>query len=296
MGRNEAGESHSVPAAKPSQVLRVGPPPKGRVIDPLFAVLGVLVLLSAVVLGAILPVVEVLPNQFRVSFVEEQTPLPGQTAFIDRTTAPPEAAFDLEVPVDRVTEVRIVFNLSDDIPSSEPDSFSVKLFSPDNNQVDTTFEVTTPRGEAVGAVGGAATEYQATSALVARTITVNARPQDNVTETFDLTLDEKAIAERILANERRPTTGTWRLLIRLTSIGDCPAAADPNSYVPPVPDPSDPTNITRPPIPDPVHLNRVAICRQATAQATEPGTDGGNPFTIESITVVSFGVVAERLG
>ncbi len=278
-------------------MLRVGPPPKGRIADPLLAALGILVLLGAVVLGAVLPDVEVLPNQFRVSFVEEQTPIPGQTSYIGRTTARSEVLLDLDVPVDRVTEIRFVFNLSDDLPSSEPDSFAVKLFPPGGTDaVDDPFVITTPRGEAVGSTGGAATEYQPTSTLVSRTISVNARPQDNVTETFDLTLDENAIAERILANERRPTTGTWRLLVRLSTYGDCPATADPLSYVPPAPNPSDPTNVTLPPAPDPILLNRAAICQAATASNDPRGTDPGNPFTIESITVISFGVVAERLG
>ena len=264
--------------------------------DPTLAVVGLILLLIAITLGGILPKVETVPNQFRVSFVPVETVLTGFTLDAPAQTDLNQA---FDITIDNVYQILLVANVADDIPSSDPDVFVLKVKDPLGNTRGEGFELETRLSEPAPDSGPVPTSYVSPPRIETLLTVLNAKPEDTIFQTDDLTLTAEAVRAMFVEENRQATIGPWAVFIRLGSPGNCPPV-----YAPPTP--SGIPSVDPPPtipLPSSDQANRAAVCQQVTsaaaAAAQDPalqGNDPSNPITIESLTLVSFDVVAELLG
>ncbi len=258
-------------------VLRVGPPPKGRVVNPVMGAVGLLLLIGTVALGAVLPVVEHLPNQFRVSYLPVEAPQGSQKAYL--TPAAREVSFAYEVKTDDVYQIRVDLNAADDLPSTDPDSFVISLQSPDGNIVDQKVLAKTPPPQAQDSGSAVVTAYKRDLYYYdPHVFNVNARPADEVVESADLAVTEEQLSHQLQEKHHQATKGVWHVIVSLDNAGGCP----------------------KPPsgVPSQELLNRIAVCEQETSAGdpSKAGTDPGNEFIVGSFTSISFEAVAKKLG
>ncbi|MEA3203962.1 MAG: hypothetical protein QOI63_1642, partial [Thermoplasmata archaeon] len=268
-------------AMRPTVVLRAGPPPKKGLLDGVIGAIGVLLLLATVGLAVALPHKDVLPQQFKVAYLDEAHDL-TQQSFDFRAASGQTHDFLYEVPDDDVYLLTVKYEFVDDVPASLPDQFSLRLYDPQGNQVGPEVVSTNLPAQASETVGSgpaqAATGYQAVR-LDAQFSVALPKPADDILEVADQGLDAAALAKQLEATAHLDTHGTWKLRVSLLGAGGCPKASD-----------------------SPEAANRFAICQQELQAANAPpadaaaGKDGGNPFTVGVFSYSRFAPDIQKIG
>lgn len=214
------------PAAAPRRtvVLRTGgPAPKGKAVDLVALVVGVLLLVACVALAQVLPDKTYLNPQFRLSFIDQGGEFRSQGAdFLEG--GPEQVDFTYDIPVDNVYAITLAIFFEDDLPFSNPDLFRVELIDPSGNLVGTHQDFQSPRPRANGT-----TMVIDAPDYTPLTLTVVERPSEQIVTG----LAHTETAEQALAREepkyRQATTGTWTIRVRLLDAGDCPSPNGPEA-------------------------------------------------------------------
>ncbi|HUR62253.1 MAG TPA: hypothetical protein VM286_07835 [Candidatus Thermoplasmatota archaeon] len=207
----------------------------------------------AVVLVVALPRPEVVPPQFRVTFPEEPTSLPGGSLALGGGG---EGDLAIEVPGENLTRVVLTLLVQDDLPASEPDRFEVEVRGPDGS---TRLGVAsaTPGPVADGQVPprysapGRILELVAVWSQPPREGFVDGHPGDSV----------QSVAERVASERATAPAPQWTMHARLLAAGPCPG-------------------------PD-LDAPRAAACRQASPT----GADDGNPLVVTGVRAYHFHAV-----
>ncbi|MFO1532329.1 MAG: hypothetical protein ABR562_01300, partial [Thermoplasmatota archaeon] len=257
-----------------------GPPPQRRTYRDIVAgILGLLLVAGAAALAVTLPKHDVLPPQFKVSFVEDTVDMrPSQTR--NFTTANDTSArqdFLYEVPDDDITQFDINVYFTDDLPASDPDRFSVQLYDPDGNPQGggiTVMENAPPVRNATAT--NPPTQYDAQQKSLRLQIPLKAKPEDTVVEgDANATVDSIATGQE--AMNRFTTHGTWKLHVALLKPGGCPTPSTTSAS------------------PDDV-VRGAACLEENRARGKDSKDDLGNAFTVGSFSYRRFAVLAETLG
>ncbi|MFO1534992.1 MAG: hypothetical protein ABR586_04960, partial [Thermoplasmatota archaeon] len=263
-------------------VLRAGPPPKRGTADAVVGLIGLLLLLSTVGLAVALPHKDVLPQQFKVTWLDEAHDL-TQQSFTFHAGGPEQSHdFLYEVPDDDAYLLTVKYEFRDDIAASLPDQFKLRLYDPLGNEVGPeVLAVNVPAGPldpvAVGPVA-VAPEYKAVL-MSAQFSVALPKPSDDILEVQDQAVNATTLSQQLGAKAHLETHGTWKLRVTLLQAGGCP---DPSGGLDPA--------------------NRNAACRQgledagAAPQDQAAGTDGGNPFTVGVFSYSRFAPDIQKIG
>lgn len=272
-------------APRPTVVLRAGPPPKRGTLDAVLGAIGVLLLLSTVGLAVALPHKDVLPQQFKVAYLDEAHDL-TQQLFTFHTGADVTHDFLYEISANDTYLVTVQYEFKDDVPASAPDQFSLRLYDPHGNAVGPEVlsinapgvqdnPLTPPPGVPVDA---AATDYKAVLFSGSFTVALP-KPADDILEVADQSVTADQLAKDLEAKAHLDTQGTWKLRVTLLGAGGCttPSASQDSA-------------------------NRFAACQQELQAANAPpqdaaaGRDGGNPFTVGVFSYSSFAPDIQKIG
>jgi hypothetical protein len=266
-------------APLPTVVLRAGPPPKSGRVDGIVGVLGLVLLLSTVGLAVALPHRDVLPQQFKVAYVDELHDL-TQQSFAFKAGSEQTHDFLYEIPDDDVYLITVKYEFIDDLPASLPDQFSLRLYDPNGDPVGPDVVVVNLPAEpdpASGA-GPVVTDYRAVR-LDAQFSTAKAKPADDIVEVQDQALNATTLAQQLEAKAHLATQGTWKLRVSLLQAGGCPGPTDADS------------------------ANRRAACQaelQAAPDASPAdvaaGRDAGNLFTVGVFSYSRFAPDVQKIG
>jgi hypothetical protein len=252
-------------------VLRAGPPPRrGRLADLASAILGVLLILASVVMANTMWERDVPPTQFLVKFPATQVDLPAQVRDVRENA---DETFEFFVEHDNVHQITVNVHFQDDLVASDPDRFSVTLYTPNNDTLGADVLVVNDL-----ALRNATDPSKFTPLRKNATFTVHIVPKpDERVVTGNDTDAPSAVAEREGALVHIQTRGTWTLRVNLFHAGDCPAPA------------------VNPPNPD--LLLRASACSKENADAgrQDVRADPGNEFTVGSFSYSHFTAVAERI-
>lgn len=270
---------------RPTVVVRAGPPPPSGRLDAVLGAVGVLLLLSTVGLAVALPQKDVLPQQFKVTWVDEVRDLTQQTFAFRVGGANATHDFLYEIPDDNVALIAVQYGFADDLAASAPDQFSLRLYDPHGNQVGPEVVAINAPGSQVDPVappqplpaGSLAAEYRAVRFDGQFTVALP-RPADDIVEVADPTVDAAALGRQLEAQAHLDTHGTWKLRVALLAAGGCPPAANQDA------------------------ANRFAACRQemtdagASAEEAARGADPGNPFTVGVFSYSRFAPDIQKIG
>lgn len=207
-------------------VLRAGAPaPKGRRLDLLVGIVGLILLIATIGLAWYLPDRTYLNPQFRLSFPE--TIIPDQHSSLHGFTEG-EGAYDFTIDfVDgNVKAVTLQVGFADDLPYSTPDRFEVELLGPDGvSYYKDAFENPPPR-EAPNATA------EPTVETIDELITIQVAPTP--TEQIVGGLSHRETPEQVLARlepeYRVDNAGTWTVRVTLLFAGDCPTPGQEGTY------------------------------------------------------------------
>ncbi len=216
------------PAAAPRRtvVLRTGgPAPKGKAIDLVALVVGVLLLAASVALVQVLPDKTYLNPQFRLSFIDQSSGFGTQEADFVEDSAE-MADFTYDIPVDNVYAVTVEVFFEDDLLYSNPDIFRVELIDPSGNLVGTHKDFESPRPRANGTIPTMVTDAPKYSPV---TFAVVEHPSEQIVTGLAHTETPEQALAREEPKHRQASTGTWTLRVRLQDAGDCPAPNDPDA-------------------------------------------------------------------
>lgn len=266
------------PAAAPRRtvVLRAGgPAPKGKAIDLVALVVGVLLLMACIALAQVLPDKTYLNPQFRLSFIDQGGEFGSQGAdFLEGTAELVD--FTYEIPVDNVYAITMQIFFEDDLLYSHPDIFRVELIDPSGNLVGTHQDFTSPRPRANGTM-----MVSDPPDYTPVTITVVEHPSEQIITGLAHTETPEQALAREEPKYRQATTGTWTLRVRLQEAGDCPDPNDTESgtqgFYCRFGDPNNPA------------FDPTAMTGRAGGQ------DPGNAFTIENVQYSWYTPVIEEL-
>lgn len=252
-------------------MLRAGPPPnRGGLRDLIIGVVGALLLLGTILMAVALPVRDVLPPQFKVSYVDVQDPRSSLNFTFSNTESSRVHDFLYEARSDNVYRIDVTITFKDDKAASDPDRFQVQLYDPGGNQVG----IDVPAANVDGTQDPAfPLQYRAESYGAPLTFSPALKPQDAIVQAAP-TISAKQLETQLEAKSHIDTKGVWKLRVTLLQAGGCPVPA-PGSA------------------PSGEELARATACQQET-QATN-GKDPGNDFTVGSFTFDSFEPVAEKL-
>lgn len=255
-------------APRRTVVIRPGAPKdKGRLADKLAAIFGVLLLLVAIVLVAILPEKEYASPQFRVTYVDTLDDFTYATQKFDFTEA--EAGriheFTYELPIN-VASVNIRAEFTDSETYSDPDHFRIEVFDPSGNPVGTRYDAInqppTPRE-------GDPSEFDADSYSQTFNIATAEHPTEAIVSGLTHTETKEQVLARIEPQHRALTEGIWTVRVTLIQANDCP---DPAQQPPPF---------------------QVARCRAASPP---DGADPGNEFALAQFIYTFYTPCVEQLG
>lgn len=255
-------------APRRTVVLRPGAPKdKGRLADKLAAIFGVLLLVVAIALVAILPDKEYASPQFRVTFpatTDDFTYATQKFAFTE-DEAGRIHEFTYELP-DNVASINIRAEFKDNETYSEPDRFRLEVFDPDGNPVGTRYDAInqppTPNPDDQ-------TQYVADSYSETFNIPTAQQPTEEIVVGLTHTENKEQVLARIDPQTRALTAGAWTVRVTLVQANDCPDPAQ---------------------APSPVQLAR---CR---AQSPPEGVDPGNEFALAQFIYTFYTPCVEQLG
>lgn len=177
-------------------------------------IIGILLLIGAFALVAILPEDDKPLPQFEVTFTEERTNIAGANlAIIEGTTV----EFPIDYAGSSLFGIAISFEWQDDLAASLPDSFNVSLSHPNGTVVFGPKELTNAQpsqGEQPGT-------YVASQE--SRVISFSLAPRPSTEILSALSHDETlaSVEERAKSLGGDPA-GVWTLQIELSDAGDCP--------------------------------------------------------------------------
>jgi hypothetical protein len=271
------------PAAGPRKavVLRAGPAPKKGRVDAALGIFGALLLLSTVLMAFAIPHKDVLPQQFKVTYTDGGQDFPTVDFPFKTDAASQNHDFAFDVPDDDVYQVTVRYFFVDDMAASAPDQFSLQVYDPQGNAVGPATLAVNAEGVADNSLQLAApTDYKAVPFSSQFSVTVGAKPSDDIVETADQHLTEAQLESQLEQKAHIVSKGTWKVRVTLVSAGGCTTPPEPSS--------------------DPEPAERFAVCRKE-AQSTAPGAgpgkeDAGNKFAVESFKYTTFSPFAERVG
>lgn len=266
----------AAPAAAPRRtvVLRAGgPAPKGRTLDMVALVLGIVLLLGCVALAQVLPDKSYLNPQFRLSYVDQSGEFATrEQAFLEASAATFDFTYD--IPVDNVNAITVTIFFEDDFSFSNPDRFTLELIDPNGNLIGDQIAFESPR------------PLQEGTTLVAPdpdyapvTFSVVEHPSEKIVPGLAHTETPEQALAREEPQTRAATAGAWTVRVRLLNAGDCPA-------------------------PGPEFNGLQAFyCNFGDPAAANPqgtaaragGQDLGNPFSIQTLTYSWYTPVIEEL-
>ena len=257
--------SAAPPPPRRTVVLRAGgPAPKGRVVDIIVGVIGVLLLVVAVALADFLPDKTYVNPQFRLSFVEAGAERGSESFdFVEGSAQVHEFTYDL--PEGNIYSITLASaGFLDDVGLSNPDTFRIELFDPDGNQVGANEDITNPRPRPRSDNPAG---YTYSPIYTDVTFAAAPLPTEQIVGGLSHTETEEQALARLEPQFRVDNGGTWTVRVTLISAGDCPDQDDPE--------------------PDP---QQVLACRTGDPNEdpnvpdgsgpSEDGTDAGNTFGI----------------
>lgn len=250
-------------------MLRPGPPPsKGGRWDLVAGAVGVVLLIVSAYLAVALPEEEVLPPQFKVDFPESTghiDPNPKEVEF-NRTRYIHDFFFN--VTEDNVFSIELSVHFADGLAASDPDTFTVELYDPNQNPMGPP-EILTNDPPVRNATNPSRYDPLLKTATIR--YPVGSLPEATVVEA-DLNATEESVTAAQERLNHFSTKGLWKVHVALTLFGDCPSAVAGG--------PSSDTTV------------RAAACVQANGGNTK---DPGNLFTVGSFSYSRFTANAERL-
>lgn len=269
-------------APKPTVVLRAGPPPKSGKADGVIGAIGVVLLLSTVGLAVALPQKDVLPQQFKVTWVDTPHDL-TQQSFAFRMGGPEQSHdFKYEIPHDNAYLITVKYEFKDDLAASLPDQFKLRLYDPLGNVVGPDVLATNVPGTPFDPVPvgpfTVAPEYEAVLHSAQFSV-VLPKPSDDIVEVQDPSVNATQLSQELEAKAHLDTRGTWTLRVSLLRAGGCPTPADGVDAA-----------------------NRRAACQQemreadAMPQDIAAGTDAGNLFTVGVFSYSRFAPDIQKIG
>ena len=214
----------SPPAPRKTVVVRTGAPaPKGRILDIVIGVIGVLLLVGAVALAEILPDKTYLNPQFRLTL--EPTILEWDRGSVDGDlfeTGPQSIDFPFELAEDNIISVSLILGFTDDASFSLPDRFDIDLIAPNGTQMGhVELENAPPRAGS----GPADPPSFSTAELNAQFPTAPAYSEQIVTGLSPTETPEQVLA-RLEPDYHVNTNGTWIVRVTLVAAGDCPSPGE----------------------------------------------------------------------
>lgn len=250
-------------------VLRPGAPKdKGRLADKLAAVLGVLLLLAAVVLVAILPDKEYATKQFRVTYPDTLDDFTFATQRFNFNESSEDLRvhdFTYELP-DNVVSVNIRAEFTDQQAYTDPDQFRIELYDPDGNPVGTRYDaINGPPTQDTANPG----DFIADSYSQTFNIPTAEHPSEEIVSGLSHTENREQVLARIVPQHTAQTAGTWTVRVTLVQANDCPA-----------PGPA-------------VDIFQLSRCYADTQGS---GTDPGNDFALAGFIYTFYTPCIEELG
>ncbi len=225
-------------------VVRQGPPKRrGAFIDAIVGILGVALLVMAGVLGETLPEKEVVAAQylpeFPLEFGEIPLAFPGQTETQQSLkfymTEGEEHRIDLPIPHDNVVSISVqIYLKGDDIGSSLPDSFTFTLLRPDGNQEGAPFKVNTAQPKQRDNIAPeppfdqgdldnlTKPVYLSGESIAATAWRLGAPPDAEYIGDGETEVPYTLALSMAIDKYTKYTNGTWTLVAKLSSTGDCP--------------------------------------------------------------------------
>ncbi len=264
---------------RPTVVLRVGPSKRrGRIADISTGVVGLVLLVAAVLMLDILPVEDLPPNEFRVTFIPVTT---NMTLQVHRLTEDAQNYdFIFNITEDDVYQIDLRLSFHDDIAASGPDQFRYEVYRNDGESADQPESLTNAPGRLQN---GTNNNFEAITANAAHSITLTPKPQDAIVAAIP-GATEQAVERELLAKNHLLTKGTWKVHVTLVVAGDCerPTASP-----------------TAPTVPSADEIARFADCLQEARAAgnseADSDQDFGNDFTVGVFSYTRFVVHAEKL-
>lgn len=259
-------------APRRTVVLRPGgPKDKGKAVDVVACILGVLLLLACVVLVNLLPDKDYATPQFSVTYPETQRDdaFPSQGFdFSDTVEAQRIQEFTYDLPANVHSFTLDLHFADDDVPGSLPDQFRVEVFDPDQNPIG-------PRSELFsGQPAFNQTSLVWTPGVIQGDripISIAPKPEDRIVPGLSHREVREQVLARVEPQARIDSEGTWTVRVTMVTAGDCPG---------PGPDASQ---------------QQVLYCRFNAQYQDAQGVDPGNRFTIEKLIYNTFTVQVEEL-
>lgn len=202
-----------------------GPAPKGRRLDLLVGLVGLLLLIATIGLAWYLPDRTYLNPQFRLSFPET---IVGDLGSQRNEFAEGQGPFDFTVdfPDGNIKLVTLQIGFADDLPYSKPDSFQVELIAPDGTvHYQESFTNDPPR-DAPNATA------QPSVAIVDQILTITVAPTPSEQIVGGLTHEEakEQVLARLEPQFRVDNSGVWTIRVALLFAGDCPTPGEEGTY------------------------------------------------------------------
>lgn len=210
----------SPPAPRKTVVVRAGgPAPKGRVLDVVIGVLGVLLLVAAVALAQVLPDKTYLHPQFRLTLEPTLVEYPGSADHVLTETGEQTWDFPYEIAEDNIMSISLLLGFTDDVSFSLPDRFDIDLIAPNGTPMGhVELENPPPRPGTGPADGGTFQNAE----LNAQFPTAPPFSEQIVTGLSPTETPEQVLA-RLAPDYHVDTKGTWIVRVTLVAAGDCPS-------------------------------------------------------------------------
>jgi hypothetical protein len=248
-------------------VLRPGAPKdKGRLADKLAAILGVLLLLAAIVLVAILPEKEYASSQFRVTYPDTLDDFTFPTQRFNFSEGSEDLRvhdFIYELP-DNVVSINIRAEFMDEQPYSDPDHFRIEVYDPDGNPVGTRYDAINAPPTPDTANPG---EFVVDSYSQTFNVPTAPHPAEEIVSGLTHTEAREQVLARIVPQHTAHTAGAWTVRVTLIQANDCP--------LPPAAD-----------------FFQVIQCRADTGDGADPGND----FALAGFIYTFYTPCIEELG
>lgn len=214
---------------------------------------GAVLVVAAVVLVVALPRPEVLPPQFRVTYPEEPTTLPGGTLQLKDGG---EGDLPIDVAGANLTRLVVTVQVQDDLPASDPDRFELDVRGPDQAS-HAHVASATPAPETDGQTPPG---YRAPGRVV-ELVAVWAQPPREGFVDGAKGETPGMVGARVASQHAAPPATQWSLHVLLASAGACPG----------------PT----------LDAPRAAACHRDSPT----GVDAGNPVVVTSVRAYHYHAV-----
>lgn len=264
-------------APRKTVVLRPGgPQPKGRAIDIAACILGVLLLIGAIVLVQALPNKDYVNPRYKLSFPAGGGEFAGSASFDFVESSANTHDFLIEIPQDNVVSLNIRVGFEDNLRTSKPDLFRIRVYDNNGNELGLAENLANPAPTENISSEPPYHSFDVFRAQATYTFAIGALPQESIVQGIDRKETQAEVLARLEPATHTATKGTWKVSVELLDAGDCPLPTDPD--------------------PDPAQMTD---CLQSQGQSGNPAetssTDAGNDFTLENVSWTYFLTCTETM-